>query len=59
MMLPPRQQKAFILRHLQGLPVEQVAEVMNCSSGAVKAHVFQAVRKLRKQLAPLYQQDSG
>jgi len=50
--LPARQQKAFVLRHLEGLPIRRVAEIMGCSSGAVKAHIFQAVRKLRVQLEP-------
>jgi len=51
--LPPRQQKAFVLRHLEGLSIAEIAQIMRCSAGAVKAHIFQAVRKLRKKLKPL------
>jgi len=48
--LPKRQKKAFILRQLHGLSIKQVAEMMKCSEGAVKAHMYQATRKLRTLL---------
>ena len=48
--LPKRQQKAFVLRHLQGLPLKEISEIMACSQGAVKAHIYQATRKLRRLL---------
>lgn len=52
--LPKRQQKAFVLRHLHGLAIKEIANVMRCSEGAVKAHIFQAARKLRGRLEPLW-----
>ncbi len=52
--LPARQQKAFVLRHLQELSIKEIAEIMHCSPGAVKAHIFQAARKLRIELQPLW-----
>lgn len=48
--LPARQQKAFVLKHLHGLAIKEIAEIMRCSEGAVKAHIFQATRKLRQRL---------
>ena len=48
--LPPRQRAAFNLRYLHGLTLEEVAETMGTSLGAVKAQVFHAGRKLRVQL---------
>ncbi len=52
MKLPEKQQKAFILRHYQGLSLKDISRIQRCSVGAVKANLFQAVRKLRKELLP-------
>lgn len=54
--LPVRQQKAFVLKHLHGLAIKEIAEIMRCSEGAVKAHTFQATRKLRKRLNPVWRE---
>jgi len=51
MQLPKRQQQVFVLRFYQGLPLREVAEIMQCSVGAAKASLFHAVRKMRKKLA--------
>ena len=40
--LPRRQREATVLFYALDLPVEQVAEAMGCSGGAVKAHLFKA-----------------
>jgi len=48
--LPKRQQEAFVLKHMHDLPIKEIAEIMKCSPGAVKAHIFHATRKLREQL---------
>lgn len=48
--LPVRQQKAFVLKHMHSLPIKEIAEIMECSQGAVKSHIFHATRKLREQL---------
>jgi len=54
--LPRRQQKAFVLRFYEGLQIREIARIMRCSEGAVKATLFQGVRKMRKLLAPEWQQ---
>jgi RNA polymerase sigma-70 factor (ECF subfamily) len=46
-----RQRMAFVLHHLQGLSLEEVAEAMGCRVGTVKAHVFRATEALRAKLA--------
>jgi len=51
--LPERQKAVFILRHYQGLPLKEIARVQNCSLGAVKANLFQALKKLRTKLKPI------
>ncbi len=50
--LPDKQQQAFILHHLHGLPFEEAADIMACRVGTVKAHVFRACERLRGELAP-------
>jgi RNA polymerase sigma-70 factor (ECF subfamily) len=42
-----KQRMAFVLHHLQGLSLEEVAEAMGCRVGTVKAHVFRATEALR------------
>ena len=51
--LPTLQRAAVILRHVQGLSTRQVSEILNCSEGTVKTHLFRGMKKLRKQLGPL------
>lgn len=48
--LPFRQRSAFSLRYLEGLSLEEIADSMNLSTGAVKAHLWQAGRKVRKEI---------
>ncbi len=48
--LPFQQQSAFSLRYLEGLSMEEIADHMNLSVGAVKAHLWQAGRKVREIL---------
>jgi len=50
--LPPRQRAMVILRLYQDLPYAEIAEIMGCSEGTVKATMFAALGKLRKTLAP-------
>jgi RNA polymerase sigma-70 factor (ECF subfamily) len=49
--LPKQQRKAFILRHYEGLSLEEIAKTLDRSQGAVKAHLFHATRRLRKLLS--------
>ena len=48
--LPERQREAFILKHLEGLRIEEVAAVLGCAPGTVKAHLFHAAAKLQRAL---------
>lgn len=49
--LPIKQKQAFILRHYEGKTLKEIAEIMECQLGTVKAHLFHATRKLRQLLA--------
>ncbi len=45
--LSPQQRMAFLLRDVRGLPLPEVAEALECSVGAAKAHLSLARGKLR------------
>lgn len=53
LLLSPLERAAFVLRHLEGMPIERIATVLQSRPNAVKQTVFRAVRKLRRELAPL------
>lgn len=53
--LPEKQQQAFVLHHLHGFSLEDVAGIMNCRLGTVKSHIFRAMACLRQTLAPWVQ----
>ena len=48
--LADRQQLAVQLHYFLGLPVDEVAQVMACSSGTVKSTLFDARTRLRAVL---------
>jgi RNA polymerase sigma-70 factor (ECF subfamily) len=41
----------FVLRHYMDLPLKEIAEIRNVSTGTVKSLLFRAIRKLRKELS--------
>ena len=49
--LPPKQKETLMLKTFQDLTCEQVAEIMQCSVGTVKANLFNAVQKLKNMLS--------
>ena len=50
--LPMKQRSAFLLHHVNGLPLAEVSQVMGCRVGTVKAHLFRASESLRVGLGP-------
>lgn len=48
--LPRRQRAAFIQRQLHGLSYREVGAVLGCTADAARANVYQAVRRLRREL---------
>jgi RNA polymerase sigma-70 factor (ECF subfamily) len=51
--LPHRQRTAFVLRYTKDLSIEEIAEIMGCARGTVKATIHKAVTRLRGELAGL------
>ena len=49
--LPDQQKSAFILRYFEGLSLNEIADTLRLSEGAVKAHLWHAAQKMQKQLA--------
>ncbi|HEY6907400.1 MAG TPA: RNA polymerase sigma factor, partial [Ignavibacteriaceae bacterium] len=52
--LSPRQKMIFILKHYEGYKLTEIAEMLQCGEGTIKKYLFDAVRKMRTQLADLY-----
>jgi len=48
--LPLRQRLAFILRKIHDVDYEVIARSLDCSAETARAHVFQALRKIRQSL---------
>lgn len=48
--LPRRQAQATVLHYVDQLSVEEIGEVMGCSSGAVKSHLHRARSRLSERL---------
>jgi RNA polymerase sigma-70 factor, ECF subfamily len=49
--LPVKQKAALIQRKLHGLPYDSIAASLQCSPDTARAHVFQALKKIRTELA--------
>lgn len=45
--LPPKQRLAFTMRKLEDLEYAEIGACLDCSAETARAHVFQALRKLR------------
>ncbi len=51
--LTAQERTAFVLRHYEGLSVEEISAALGVGVNAAKHSVFRAVRKLRRALEPL------
>jgi RNA polymerase sigma factor (sigma-70 family) len=52
--LPEAQRTAVVLRHVEGLPTSEIAEILGCPEGTAKSHVSRGLARLRALLT-----DSG
>ncbi len=51
--LPRQQRMTLVLAYYQGLTYREVSEVLGCSLGTVKTHMFRALRTLARRLPDL------
>jgi RNA polymerase sigma-70 factor (ECF subfamily) len=49
-LLSPRERTALLLRDVEGLSAEEVAQHMNCSKATVRSHIANARTKLRRYM---------
>jgi len=49
--LSAQQKTIFRLRHYENLSLEEIAENLGLRAGTVRAHLFRAIHKIRKELA--------
>ncbi|HEY8551096.1 MAG TPA: sigma-70 family RNA polymerase sigma factor [Vicinamibacterales bacterium] len=49
-LLTDQERTAFVLRHIEGLGIEEIAEQMNLRENATKHSIFRAVKKMRLAL---------
>ncbi len=48
--LNARQQTAVTLRYFEGMPIREIAGVLECGEGVVKSILFRSLEKMRKRL---------
>ena len=57
--LPMKQKTAFLLHHLQGLTLGELAQAMGCRIGTVKSHLFRATEAIRLKVEPYIKTGAG
>jgi RNA polymerase sigma-70 factor (ECF subfamily) len=50
--LSDRERTAFLLRHIEGLSIDEISQHLNLKTNATKHSIFRAVRKMRVALGP-------
>ncbi|MBL7071545.1 MAG: RNA polymerase sigma factor [Candidatus Omnitrophica bacterium] len=50
--LSENQRISFIMRHVNGMKVNDIAQIIHCRPATVKVHIYRAVKNLKKQLTP-------
>lgn len=56
--LPMMQRVVFTLRYFEEFKLKEIAEITNCSEGAVKNHLFRSTQKMKKALSSYVQADA-
>lgn len=51
--LSSQERTAFVLRHFEGMSIEEIGEALGTGASATKHSIFRAVQKLRRSLEPL------
>ncbi len=56
--LPRKQREAVWLRWIEGEPYESMAEKLECTPAAARANVYQGLKRLRRELAPFWNEET-
>jgi RNA polymerase sigma-70 factor (ECF subfamily) len=51
--LSGQERTAFVLRHFEGMSIEQIGQALGTGTNATKHSIFRAVQKLRRSLEPV------
>ena len=51
--LSPQERTAFVLRHFEGLSIDEIGDALGTGTNATKHSIFRAVQKLRRSLEPI------
>jgi RNA polymerase sigma-70 factor (ECF subfamily) len=51
--LSAQERTAFVLRHFEGMSIDQIGAALNLAPSATKNSIFRAVQKLRRALEPM------
>jgi len=51
--LSAQERTAFVLRHFEGLSIEEIGQTLGTGTNATKHSIFRAVQKLRRSLEPV------
>ncbi len=51
--LSPQERHAFVLRHFEGMSIQEIGAALGTGTNATKHSIFRAVQKLRRSLQPL------
>lgn len=55
--LSTKQREIFVMKHIEGMKIHEIAKSLHCAEGTVKAHLFKAVKKLQNNLGEFYKKE--
>mgnify|MGYP001492490441 CR=1 FL=1 len=57
--LPPELGQAIVLREVEGLSYEDIAQVLNCPIGTVRSRIFRAREAISNKIKPMLERQTG
>ena len=57
--LSDRERAVFVLKHMHGYKIREIALLIDCAEGTVKNYLFRATQKMRTALQPYYEDFSA
>ena len=55
MKLPRKQREVFVMKHLKEMKIKEIAEVLGCPEGTVKANLFKAIKNFQTLMKEIEQ----